>query len=182
MFSSTFARAAHRAPPVPVAAVSSTSSATAAHRSSQCLANRPTHQRRPSSSKASCPPDSSKPAPAAKAAASDNATQSSASAPSQPPRSIKRIGRNKRFHGLPLKSKAPTNQWEGLPAVPGVQHLKEKGTTSFYDKCEHMLITGPRLWAFVLLLVIQTAVLGERHPSAILHRSVQQPFRDTERA
>jgi len=133
MFSSKFARIAHRAP-ITATNLTNSSSCTAAQRTTPCLACGPTHQRRPSSSKASCPPDSSKPAPAAKTtAASQGASQSPASAPTQPQRGAKRVSRTKRFHNVPVKSKAPANQWAGLPAVPALQHRTEKGEIKEFE-------------------------------------------------
>lgn len=98
------------------AALSSQTSTTA----SQCLASRSQHQRRPSSSKASCPPDSSKPTPAAKTTATTTAetAQSAQSAASKKLRSKY----NKRFLTEKLaKTKEPVDQFAGLPVVPGVQ-------------------------------------------------------------
>ena len=70
---------------------------------------------------------------------------------------MKRLSRNKRLHGALAdrfggKGKAPVDQWAGLPAVPGVQHLNEKGKISIDLEMEHVLTLFRRLWHLVLLL------------------------------
>ena len=134
MFSTKITRAAHRAitttPSPAPSALSSASTCTAVHPT----ASRPSHQRRPSSSKASCPPDSSKPAPAAKGAAvtATSAEESRATAPS--PKNVRKSRKgaygartSKVAEVLTPERPGQADQFAGLPAVPGVQHLGEKG-------------------------------------------------------
>lgn len=140
MFSTKLTRVANRATSS-TASFSTQPSAAAAQRSSQCIASRPTHQRRPSSSKASCPPDSSKPAPAAKPAPTAKAAAATAQGEQSPaasaqPRRTKRAARLGRgLHtSLPQrvrggsKDAVVADQWAALPAVPGLSHLTKRGT------------------------------------------------------
>lgn len=97
---------------------------TAAFSSQTTAGARGTHQRRPSSSKASCPPDSSKPGPAAKASTTAEPAQ-----PAQPAAPKKRSTKYKRFHSSLserlAKKHETVDHFAGLPAVPGVQHLQQ---------------------------------------------------------
>lgn len=123
MFSTKVTRVAHRA----TCATANNSSATA-HRSTSCLATRRSHQRRHSSSKTSCPPASSasggKPAPAAKA----TGEKSPLADPTTQQRGQKRVG-NKTSKKARTGTAAakPEDQFAGLPAVPGTQHIDERG-------------------------------------------------------
>lgn len=127
MFSSKLNHLAHRASCV--AALSAQSSATVtatatAHRSTHCVAARARrpHQRRHSSSKASCPPENSasggKPAPATKEPAELDTAESNH-------KGTKRITRAKRAR--PAAAAKPEDQFAGLPAVPGTQHINYAG-------------------------------------------------------
>jgi hypothetical protein len=121
MFSSKLTRAAHRATTLTNAAP-----APAPWTASQCFATstqRRPHQRRQSSSKASCPPDSSKPAPAA-----ENTAQ--ASEAEKTPRRASRIKRTQVEKSA--KGKEEANQFAGLPTVPDTKHVGEKGTLWLY--------------------------------------------------
>ncbi|KAK3111802.1 hypothetical protein LTR53_012568 [Teratosphaeriaceae sp. CCFEE 6253] len=144
MFSAKLARAATHAP----------SSSPALPRTSACLAARPRHQRRPSSSKASCPPDNNKPAPAAKAAAPATPATTSVSDPADVtpaptlPRRSKRSSRL-RSHGALVervsKEKTATAQQQHpvLPSVPRVDHLNEKdvGLSAFFSLHRPLSVT-----------------------------------------
>ncbi|KAK5136530.1 hypothetical protein LTR08_002874 [Meristemomyces frigidus] len=122
MFSTKLTRVANRA----TAASTATAIAAPTPTAAQCLAARATHQRRPSSSKASCPPDdSSKSAPAAKAAPAGEATQAP-TAPRKTKRAL-RLGRLNASLGERMsKSREHVDHFAALPAVPGLQHLTEK--------------------------------------------------------
>lgn len=129
MIPSKLTHLAHRA--TCVASLSSPATSTAAataHRSTQCVAARARrpHQRRHSSSKASCPPENSasggKPAPATKEAAAE------LSAPEPSQKGTKRIPRTKRSR--PATAAKPEDQFAGLPAVPGTQHINYAGMIS----------------------------------------------------
>jgi len=134
MISSKLTHLAHRASCV--ASISSPASSTAAataHRSTQCAAARARrpHQRRHSSSKASCPPENSasggKPAPATKETAAELST------PESTQKGTKRIPRTKRSR--PATAAKPEDQFAGLPAVPGTQHINYADLTvsSFFS-------------------------------------------------
>lgn len=135
MFSTKLSRAAHRATThhTAAAAISATSSTA-------CASSRPGHQRRPSSSKASCPPDNSAPkaAPAAKA---DGAEAQEAPV-SQPAKSSKgrsrggyrRVGQASSSNTASMKSAEPVDQFAGLPSVPNLQGMDAKGEISGTDK------------------------------------------------
>lgn len=130
MFSSRLCRVTQRAA-TSTPSLSTAPSSTAAHRPVSSFAHRPSQQRRLSSSKASCPPDSNKPAPDAKAAVAGDAT-SPASAPVSQRPSPKRLSRGKRFQTPPtdratVRSREVADQWAGLPAVPNVQHWNDRG-------------------------------------------------------
>lgn len=118
MFSSKLTRVAHRA-----TTISNATPSPAQRTASQCFATasqqRRPHQRRHSSSKASCPPDSSnKPAPAA-----ENSTQASG-----PEKTPKRTSRLKRTQvEKTAKGKEEANQFAGLPTVPDTKNVGEKG-------------------------------------------------------
>lgn len=127
MFSTKLNHLAHRVSCVAALSAQSSSSATAtAHRSTQCAAARARrpHQRRHSSSKASCPPENSasggKPAPATKEPAAELST------PETSQKNTKRITRTKRSR--PAAVAKPEDQFAGLPAVPGTQHINYAGT------------------------------------------------------
>lgn len=122
MFTTKLSRATPRA----TAALSQTtnSACSTAQQATRCLATRPSHQRRHSSSKASTPPDSTasgKPAPAAKSkgdaaapvpAKSDGAHQKKRT-------SYRRAG------GLTTgKRKEEVDQFAGLPSVPSLQGME----------------------------------------------------------
>ncbi|CZT22784.1 uncharacterized protein RCC_08490 [Ramularia collo-cygni] len=133
MISSKLTHLAHRTSCV--ASISSPASSTAAataHRSTQCAAvraRRP-HQRRHSSSKASCPPENSatggKPTPATKETAE-------LSNPETTQKGNKRIPRTKRSR--PATAAKSEDQFAGLPAVPGTQHINYADLTvsSFFS-------------------------------------------------
>ncbi|KAK4556943.1 hypothetical protein LTR86_005924 [Recurvomyces mirabilis] len=162
MFSTKLTRAAHRAisnththtPSPTPSALSSASTCTAVHRPTT---SRPSHQRRPSSSKASCPPDSSKPAPAAKGAAAVTATSAEESQ-AQSQATPKNVRKSRKGAYGPRTSKVAevlmlgreserqgqaADQFAGLPAVPGVQHLGDKdvGLSSFFSLHRPMSVT-----------------------------------------
>jgi len=132
MFSSKLTRAAHRATTLTNAAP-----APAPWTASQCFATSTTqrrpHQRRQSSSKANCPPDSSsKPAPATKAAE----TTAQASEAEKTPRRASRVKRTQVEKSV--KGKEEANQFAGLPTVPDTRHVGEKGMS-----CEAASIVVP---------------------------------------
>ncbi|KAK3673477.1 hypothetical protein LTR78_006711 [Recurvomyces mirabilis] len=160
MFSTKLTRAAHRAivnthtPSPTPSALSSASTCTTVHRPTT---SRPSHQRRPSSSKASCPPDSSKPTPAAKGAAAVTATSAEESQ-AQSQATPKNVRKSKRGAYGPRTSKVAevlmpgrereregqtADQFARLPAVPGVQHLGDKdvGLSSFFSLHRPMSVT-----------------------------------------
>ncbi|KAK4546919.1 hypothetical protein LTR36_001651 [Oleoguttula mirabilis] len=148
MFSTRLTRVTQRATTSAAAIPSPTS--TAAHRTTQCLAAKPGHQRRPSSSKASCPPDSDKPAPAAKAAAASadlKPSQAPASASAPPLRKTKRTTRLNRIHASlgerMSRSREQVDHFAGLPSVPGIGHLHEKDVTlsSFFSLHRPLSVT-----------------------------------------
>ncbi|CAK4030601.1 Hypothetical predicted protein [Lecanosticta acicola] len=123
MFSTKLSRVANRA----TCAAAHNPSATA-HRSTSCLATRRSHQRRHSSSKASCPPDSSpsggKPAPATEAASGK--TEPAGSQTSQ--RGQKRVSSksSKKARTAAAAAAKSEDQFAGLPSVPGTQHIDER--------------------------------------------------------
>lgn len=123
MFSNKLTRAAHRATSAAL------NSSTAASRSTTCIAARRTHQRRHSSSKASCPPDSNpsggKPAPATKASNVEE-DKSHISSPTSQQRAGKRLSRPKRSRSVGSADKAD-DHFAGLPAVPRTEHLSYAG-------------------------------------------------------
>ncbi|KAF2169885.1 hypothetical protein M409DRAFT_20299 [Zasmidium cellare ATCC 36951] len=131
MFSNKLTRAAHRATAAAI------NSSTAASRSTTCIAARRTHQRRHSSSKASCPPDSNtsggKPAPATKASNVEE-DKSHISPPTSQQRGGKRVSRPKRSRSVGSADKVE-DQFAGLPAVPGTQHLSyaDFSVSSFFS-------------------------------------------------
>ncbi|KAK1078899.1 hypothetical protein LTR33_006842, partial [Friedmanniomyces endolithicus] len=144
MFSSKLTRLANRAVAVAPAVTSPSTCSALPRTASACLATRPSHQRRPSSSKTSCPPDNSKPAPAAKAAAAtaaDSATGGSTAEDGESKPKWERIHKKsssasrvprRRITGPSVpersgkpKEKVPAQQYPMLPSVPGVQHLNE---------------------------------------------------------
>ncbi|TKA83389.1 hypothetical protein B0A55_01006 [Friedmanniomyces simplex] len=163
MFSSKLTRVANRAV-APTVTTPSTCSALP-RTATACLATRPSHQRRPSSSKTSCPPDSSKPGSAAKAAAT-TAADSAASSPT--PEDVEAKPKWERIHrksssssssrvprrriagpSLPerlgkQKEKLPAQQYPMLPSVPGVQHLHERdvGLTFFFSMHRPLAVTA----------------------------------------
>ena len=130
MFSTKLARATPRA----TAAISN--STTGAQQTTRCLATRPTpHQRRQSSSKASCPPDNpSKPAPAAKAIAGEEEPRSPV--PAQKSAKGRSRGGYRRVNATGESKKAaiaePVDQFAGLPSVPTIQNLDIKGKLPAY--------------------------------------------------
>ncbi|SMQ45827.1 unnamed protein product [Zymoseptoria tritici ST99CH_3D7] len=131
MFSTKAVRVAHRAS-CAAAISSASSSSTSAHRSPPCVATRRSHQRRHSSSKASsCPPESNpndtKPAPATKASA-----ELAGSDPQN--KASKRINKTKRSRAAADVGKLG-DQFAGLPAVPGTQHLNstDLSVSSFFS-------------------------------------------------
>ena len=134
MFSTKLTRAAPRA----TAGTSTAYSANLTHRASQCISTvrRPGHQRRNSSSKtSSCPPDSTKPAPAAKASASADDAEAPVS-PKATQRSSKGRtrgggGYRRSNHTATKQAAGALDQFAGLPSVPSVQGWDKKGT-SFY--------------------------------------------------
>lgn len=126
MFSTKLTHLAHRAScAAALSAPSSSTAAATAHRSTQCVAARARrpHQRRHSSSKASCPPENSpsggKPAPATKEETAE------LSNPDSNQKGTKRIPRTKRSR--PTAAAKPEDQFAGLPAVPGTQHISYGG-------------------------------------------------------
>ena len=136
MFSTKLTRAAHRATTSSTAAISNHTSTTCI----SCLTTqRPNHQRRQSSSKTSCPPDntSSKPAPTAKASASEESEKVQASSLEQQP-SQSRSGKGRSRGGYKkvgqvdnASKKAvpaePIDQFAGLPSVPSIQNVDARG-------------------------------------------------------
>ena len=136
MYSSKLTRVAHRA----TSAAANNSSATA-HRSTSCLATSRSHQRRHSSSKASCPPDSSasgsKPAPDAKA----GREKSPLDAPAQQ-RGQKRVSSKTSKKARTSAAAKSEDQFAGLPAVPGTQHINERGKLTYLSHSFIGLIRG----------------------------------------
>lgn len=128
MFSTKLTRVAHRAT---CNASISTASSTAAQRTaaSACIAARRPHQRRHSSSKASCPPENSpsgaKPAPATKASSGPE-EKAPIAEPTSQQRTPKRISRTKRSPRAAAAEKVE-NRFAGLPSVPSTQHLEKNG-------------------------------------------------------
>lgn len=170
MFSSKLTRAAHRATTLTNAAP-----APAPWTASQCFATstqRRPHQRRQSSSKASCPPDSSsKPAPAAKAA--ENTAQ--AADAEKTPRRASRIKRTQVEKSV--KGKEEANQFAGLPTVPDTKHVGEKGTLyRVFCIASHTDILS-RLLAFRILQSTPPTLFVQPDPPACVGRDLQQHFR-----
>ncbi|KXL51096.1 hypothetical protein M433DRAFT_50951, partial [Acidomyces richmondensis BFW] len=105
-------RATPRAPPPPAFVLANPSKTST-------VCQRPAHQRRPSSSKASCPPDSNsssgKPAPAANATAEGDepATQPAAAVAAE------------RISGKGRNATAVEDRYAALPRVPDVQHMSK---------------------------------------------------------
>ncbi len=135
MFSTKLSRAAHRATTSHNAAAAITATSSTAS-----VSTRATHQRRPSSSKASCPPDNNtaKPAPTAKADATE-AQEAPGSGRTSPQKSSKgrarggyrRVGQASNGNGNAVNGKQvmsePVDQFAGLPSVPSLQGLDAKG-------------------------------------------------------
>ena len=139
MFSTKLSRAAHRATTSHTAAAAITATSSTAY-----ACTRPTHQRRPSSSKASWRPDSSAPkaAPTSKAAPTTKADSTEAQeAPvsEEPPQQksnkgkarggYRRAGQASNGNAASSKEVAvePVDQFAGLPSVPSLQGLDAKG-------------------------------------------------------
>jgi len=167
MFSSKLTRVANRATNITTA-----NPAPAQWTASQCFATttqRRPHQRRQSSSKASCPPDSSNKA----AKAAENATQ--ASEVEKTPRRASRIKRAQVDKSA--KGKEEANQFAGLPTVPDTRHVGEKGmdgTTDTTNPCTDILA---RLLAFHFLQLTPSALSGQPYPPARIRGDFQQHIR-----
>jgi hypothetical protein len=140
MFSTKLSRAAHRATTSHTSAAAIT--ATASTASTACACTRPAHQRRPSSSKASCPPDNNTPkaAPAAKAESTEAQDAPVSGRPSQQKSNkgraragYRRVGHATNGNSSSNKqvATAPIDQFAGLPSVPSLQGLDAKGTSVF---------------------------------------------------
>lgn len=134
MFTSKLSRVAHRATATTLAPANVSALSTA-----PCLAStaqRKPHHRRHSSSKVSGPPESgSKPAPAAKAPAEERRVQATEPQKENEKPAPRRLSRPKRStERNPQKQKAATAESEaqdqtyaGLPVVPDVRHIVDKG-------------------------------------------------------
>lgn len=128
MFSTKLSRAAHRATSSPTAAAITTCSTA--------CAGRPAHQRRPSSSKASCPPDNNaaKAAPAAKADGAETSEapvsgrrEQKSSSKGRARGGYRRVGQSSSDKQVAAE---PVDQFAGLPSVPSTQGLDTKGMIS----------------------------------------------------
>lgn len=127
-------RATPRAPPPPAFVLANPSKTST-------VCQRPAHQRRPSSSKASCPPDSNsssgKPAPAANATAEgDEPATQPAAASRKAKKAGKSFGRQhqqphsvaaERISGKGRNATAVEDRYAALPRVPDVQHMSKNG-------------------------------------------------------
>ena len=133
MFTTKLTRAAPRA----TAALSSQTSSTTPQQATRCLATRPPHQRRQSSSKANTPPDSTsssgKPAPAAKAAKADSPV------PAERKKSGYRVAAGKGKVKAREREREGVDQFAGLPSVPPLQGMEtaevQKGMSYHALRC-----------------------------------------------
>lgn len=151
---------AHRAP-----------AATLSAKASSFTCPQRTHQRRPSSSKASCPPDEG-----------SNGARPSAAAPSvqEPARSPASKGSGaKQTRGRKPKDadkhtaldktvgQATDSTFDNLPSVPTISHMRPSGESSiklFLSSlgevcCTRESLTSGRHYTFLFLLALQTAQL-----------------------
>ena len=167
MFSSKLTRVANRATNITTA-----TPAPAQWTASQCFATstqRRPHQRRQSSSKASCPPDSSNKA----AKAAENVSQ-----PSEVEKTPRRASRVKRTQvDKSAKGKEEADQFAGLPAVPDTRHVGEKGMWLTRDTRRSHTDIFARLLALNFLQLTSPALSGQPYSPTCLRGDIQQHIR-----
>lgn len=178
MFSTKLARVANRT--CAAATTASNSSSSTAQRATQSLAaRRQPHQRRHSSSKtSSCPPDSNagggKPAAAAKGAAADGSTP--ITEPAGQHKTGKKVSRAKRSRPNGVEHKVP-DQFAGLPAVPGTQHIDHSGMVKRCDRHDRGMLTSADLRMSAFFSLHRPLSLGSTIPPPATDAAFESVFK-----